>query len=406
MRQTSISAGGAVGATTTVASGWAALDNPALIPGPGGAIDALFGGIRTINFGETNQDLNRAVSTDGGATWTLQPGDVAGPGASAYASPVSATAVGSGLAPYESWFGTSGVWAHAGLSSATPNFDYQGAFGCCGYDSNIASSPGGTIELAWYSNGSGHLGVYAEEVASAGSPVGAPVNMPGTSNMGVGEEGRTPLVSTPSGAFYIAYATGYPSLNRIQLWQVGAGSATTIAKVPGVGSDATATVAAAPDGRLWVIWKQDVNDSPRVFAVRSNKTVTRFGAIVDAGAPPGASTGYRVDGSATTGALDVFGSFAIGTSSGVATWYRRVLPGLSLSAKPGKLHRGRATKVTFAVTDAGDPVKGATVNVAGHKGTTGAKGEVKIALSAQHSLKASASAAAYVGATVQLRLGG
>jgi hypothetical protein len=405
MRQTPISSGGVVGTTTTVVSGWAALDNPALIPGPGGAIDALFGGIRTINFGETNQDLNSAISTDGGATWTLQPGDVAGPGAAAYASPVSATAVGPALTPYETWFGTSGVWVHTGLSPATPNSDYQGAFGCCGYDSNIAGSPSGTIELAWYSNATGHLGVYAQQVTAGGSPLGAPVNMPGTSNMSVGQDGRTPVVSTPSGVFYVAYATGYPALNRIRLWRVGAGSTTTLAKVPGIGAQATATVAAAPDGRLWVIWIRDVNDTPRVFAVRSNKTVTRFGAIVDAGAPPGAASGYRIDGSATTGSLDAFGSFSTGSSSGVATWYRRLQPGLSLAAKPGKLHRGRATKVTFAVTDAGDPVKGATVTVAGHKGTTGAKGEVKIQLSAQHSVKASVSAAGYVGATVQLRVG-
>jgi hypothetical protein len=402
LHDTSISASGTVEATTSVVAGWAAMDNPALVPAPGGAIQVLFGGIHTTNSGDPNQDLNSAVSSDGGSTWALQPGDVAAPGASAYASPISATVAGAAVVPYETWFGTPGVWVHAGLSSATPNFNYQTPFGCCGYDSNIASSALGAIMLAWYSNATGHLGVYAQRVGSDGSPIGSPVDMPGTSNMSVGELGRTPLVSRPDGDFYIAYATGYPALDRIRLWHVGSGSSTTIARVSTSGGEPTATVAAAPDGRLWVIWKQDVNDRPHVFAVRSNKTMTRFGAVVDAGAPPAAFSGYRVDGNAIASALDLFGSFSIGSSSSVATWYRRVLPGLTLTGQPAKLHRGHRTKVTFVVTDAGDPVKGAKVQADGRSGATNSKGEVKLQLTAQHTLKAAASDVGYIAASARL----
>jgi hypothetical protein len=242
-------------------------------------------------------------------------------------------------------------------------------------------------------------------VAPDGSPLGSAVNMPGTSNMSVGEIGRTPLVARVGGGFYVAYATGYPALNRIRLWAVGAPTSTLIASVPSLAGEPTATVAAAPDGRLWVIWKQDVNGQPQVFAERSNKAMTRFGATVDAGSPPGAASDYRLDASATGGALDLFGSFAFGTSSSVSTWYRRLLPGLTLTASPGKLHSGRRTRVTFLVTDAGDPVKGARVSAGGHSGATNAKGKVTLELETQHALSATATDAGYVVAGARLKVG-
>ena len=222
--------------------------------------------------------------------------------------------------------------------------------------------------------------------------------------MAVGQLGRTPLVSRPNGSFYIAYATGYPALNRIRLWRVGSNGSTTVGVVPTASGEPSATVAAAPDGRLWVIWKQEINGHPHVFAVRSNKAATRFGAVVDAGAPPGAFSGYRVDGSAIVSALDLFGSFSIGPTPSVATWYRRELPGLSLTAAPRKLHRGHGTTVSFQVTDAADPVRGARVSAAGHSGTTNSNGKVTIELTAQHTLKATATHGGYVAGSARIRV--
>ncbi len=197
MLHTPISAGGVIGTATTIASGWASLSNPALVQSTGGAIDAFFGGIHTTNFGDPNQDMNLAFSNDQGVSWTVPPGDVVAPDASAYSSPVAVTAIGAGLEPFETWYGTLGVWVHAGFSPATPNFDYQGALGgCCGYNSNIAADAAGNLQLAWYSNATGHLGVWTQSVAPDGSPVGSPANMPYTSNMQVPQQvvERTPLV--------------------------------------------------------------------------------------------------------------------------------------------------------------------------------------------------------------------
>lgn len=400
--ETPISAAGRVEPGTAITAGWASMENPAIVAGPGGSLRVLFGGIRTTDPNETNDDLNLASSSDGGSTWTLQPGDVAAPGASAYASPIAATAVGSALTPYETWYGTSGVYVHAGLSSSTPNSQFQ-TFGCCGYYSNLAGDAAGNIMLAWYSNSTGHLGVYAQPVAADGSPAGSPMNMPGTENMSSPQGAdRTPLVARPGGGFYVAYATGFPSLDHIRLWRVGSAGTVPIANLPSTAGAPVAAIAAGPDGRLWVFWKRDVNDRPHIFAERSNLAASRFGAAVDAGAPPGAATGFSLGGDATGSGLDVLGSFSIGISSGVSTWYRRVLPGLSLSAKPAKLHHGRSTHVTFLVTDAGDPVKGAEVRASGRSGTTNASGKATFALALKQATTATASRAGYAGARLKL----
>src|SRR6185437_10137659 len=49
---------------------------------------------------------------------------------------------------------------------------------------------------------------------------------------------------------------------------------------------------------------------------------------------------------------------------------------LSISAKPGKITNTHSNKVTFTVNDAGDPVAGAKVRIAGKTLTTSKKGTV------------------------------
>jgi hypothetical protein len=71
-------------------------------------------------------------------------------------------------------------------------------------------------------------------------------------------------------------------------------------------------------------------------------------------------------------ALDLLAS--VGTGSALATWHTQVRPPLALSASRSK------AKVTFRVTDAGDPVAGATVKVAGKSLKTNASGRATTTL--------------------------
>jgi hypothetical protein len=392
LMQAPIAASGKVGATRTIAAGWADIDNPALVTAPGGGLRAFWGGIRTTNPDETNQDLNTALSTDGGATWALQTGSVVPAGTAAYDGPVTAATVNG--TPLEAWAGSAGTWVHAGLDPATPSFNYQSPLGNYGYDAALATDSAGTAMLAWYSNADGHLGVFAQAVGAGGASVGGPLNMPGTADLNIGQVGRTPLVARPkAGGFYVLYPASYPDLNRVRLWRVGASTSTLIAKTT---DETSAALAADAQGRLWAVWK----DRQKILARRSNKTATVFGATVEVAPPKSASNLYRIDASAAASGLDLFGSFSIAGDPSVSTYRTRILPGLTLTAKPGRL-RAKPRKVTFTVSDAGALLKGARVKAGGKAGTTDAKGRVTLMLKGKAS--ATATLKGYVGATLKLK---
>jgi hypothetical protein len=394
---TAIAANGRIGATNPVQSGWTGFTNAAVVVDPGG-LRAFWGGFRSTDSSDPQRETNTALSADGGASWALQPGQVVPDGAQSYASNTAATVRGDGTT-LQAFAGTLGTWVHAGLSPATPNHDYQAPLGQYGYDPSLATDAAGRTVMGWYSSASGHLGVLAQDVGADGSPVGSAVTMPGTSNMQVGMLGRTPLAARGGGGLYVAYPTGYPSSNRIRLWRIGATRAPLIGRVAG-GSPAVA-IAAAGDGRLWVLWTKGFGD-PDVLARRSNRAATRFGAVVNAGHPNDAAQAYKLDASAAGGTLDVLGNFNIGTTTTAVTSYRRIQPGLTLGARPGKVRMGEPTDVRFTVLDAGAPVSGARVRAGGKSGITSSDGRVTLSLSSRRPLTARATHSGYTAATKRL----
>jgi hypothetical protein len=321
-------------------------------------------------------------------------------GGQAYGSPVAATVLSNG-STLQAWAGTLGTWVHAGLSPAAPNHDFQAPLGTYGYDPDLATDSGGRTVMAWYSNAAGHLGVLAQDVAAEGSPVGSAVTMPSTSSMRVGMIGPTPIVARPGGGIYVAYPTGYPAMDRVRLWRVGAGNAPVIARVGGTGSPAV-TIAAASDGRLWVVWVANRGGASHVLARRSNRAATRFGATVDAGRPRGSAAAYRLGASPIGGALDVLANFNIGTEPRSASYHRRILPGLRLRASPRRLRRGGPQDVRFVVSDAGDPVRGARVTAGRASGLTARDGRVTLRLPGQ-AVTAKAAKPGYAAAQRRLR---
>ena len=127
---------------------------------------------------------------------------------------------------------------------------------------------------------------------------------------------------------------------------------------------------------------------------------------MNAGHPKDAAQAYKVDANAAGGALDVLGNFNIDTSTTAVTSYRRLLPGLTLQAKPGKLRKGKQTAVRFTVRDAGAAVKGAKVKAGGKSGTTNAKGRVTLTIKSGKAVTAKATRSGYTSATKRLRLRG
>lgn len=389
---TAIAADGKLRATSPVVSGWASTSDPALTAVPGG-LRALWGGIRTNDTTDPNQDLNTALSTDGGATWALQPGTIIPIGAQAYASDTSATTLPNGTT-LESWFGTAGTWVHAGIDPATPNFNFQAPLGGYGNDPGIAADGSGGAMLAWFSGSPGPAGILAQGVNGDGSPAGSPQTMPGTTVMVGGPRlSRTPIVARPNnGGYYIVHGVGYPTASKVHVWRVGSASTTLLDTVR---SSPDTAVASDAKGRLWAVWTDNEFGDEHVIAARSNPAATRFGAPVDAGAVKSAHSTYSVDASAVGGGLDVLAVFGVNDDSTASTYVTRVLPGLTLTAKR------RSGKVTFTVTDAGDPVKGATVKAGGKSDKTDAKGHAVLALKGKPAARATATG--FEPATLKLK---
>jgi hypothetical protein len=389
---TAILANGKVGASSPMQTGWASVADPAIVAVPGG-LRAFWGGIRTTDAGETNQEMNTAFSPDLGASWQLQPGSVVPPGAQSYASDVSASTLPNG-STLQAFAGTLGTWVHAGLDPATPNTDYQAPLGNYGYNPGLATDSAGATTMAWFSNATGHTGVFAQPVTASGTAGGPVATMPGTQNMSGSEQlSRTPVVARPkAGGFYVAYAVGYPTANKIRVWKVGSGSATLVASTA---NGSMATIAADSKGRLWAVWREGQFDSIHVMAARSDKAGRTFGAPVDAGAVKNAATAYALDASATATSLDILALFGVGTEPGGATYTTRVLPGLTLLAKRSK------DRVTFSVSDAGDPVKGATVKAGSRLGKTDSNGRVTLTLKTKATALATASG--YTPAKVKVK---
>ena len=392
---TVITPGGRLGATTPIQSGWTSITNAALVAEPGG-LRAFWGGFRSTDTSDPQQETSTALSADGGTSWVLQAGSVVPVGAQSYGSNLAATVRPDGTT-LQAFAGTLGTWVHAGLSPATPNHDYQAPLGQYGYDPNLATDASGRTVMAWYSNASGHLGVLAQDVSQDGSPIGAASTMPNTSGMEVGMLGRTPLAPLGPSA-YVAY----PTPNQIRVWRVGAGNAPAIGRVGGTGSPAVA-ITPAGAGRLWILWTKGFGD-PDVLARRTNAGARKFGAIVNAGHPRDAKQAYKLDASAVGGALDVLGNFNIGTTSTGVTSHRRILPGLTLLARPSRLRRGEPTDVRFTVLDAGDPLFGATVRAGGESATTDNRGRATLSLRLRRAVTARATRTGYTAAKKRLGL--
>jgi hypothetical protein len=205
---------------------------------------------------------------------------------------------------------------------------------------------------------------------------------------------RTPIVARPkNGGYYIVHGVGYPTASKVRVWRVGSTSTTLLDTVR---SSPDTAVAADSKGRLWAVWTDNEFGDEHVIAARSNRAATRFGQPVDVGAVKNAHSTYSVDASAVSSGLDVLAVFGVNDDSTAATYLTRILPGLTLTAK-----KQSGGKVAFTVTDAGDPVKGATVKAGGKSDKTDAKGRAVLMLKGKPA--AQATATGYTPATLKLK---
>jgi hypothetical protein len=172
-----------------------------------------------------------------------------------------------------------------------------------------------------------------------------------------------------------------PDGSHVRLLRYGGGSIA-------VGSRAGTTpkalvVATGPNGRIWVMWGDDAGGG--IALTRSNKAVTRFEPIqhVD----PNVSDLWRIAGDGRLGPLDLLVDALPNVKGPIpptGLYYARVLPVLSaavaVKAIKNKVGVVVAHTVAVTVTDAGDPVAGATVSLAGKTKKTGGSGLATLVL--------------------------
>ena len=366
---TAISKDGKVGGPPTlVLEAWETLNNPDLVVTNDGGLRLFISGQRTIDIKEPHSQgaLTSATAPANGAAWKLEKGTHSQSNA-VTASPVGAAVMADGT-PVAAWAVSFALQAHIGLDPKKDDLKFQTT--CCAYQPDITvDTASGEAVLGWFSNATNEQGLYTQTFApSTGEKQYVPDSATVDRKSALSIDQRIAITNrTGAPGVFVAYGAGYPTFQTVNLWRHGTATPMVIAKASGA---RLVNISAGPDGRLWVMWERN----RRVFVARSNRDATRFGSIVEVAPPAGkAESGiYKVKGEGSVWPLDLF--VACQSIQELATYHAQVLPGLSLTASPQSISAAQGGTVTFQVTDAGDPVAGATIAVAGKSLATDAQG--------------------------------
>ena len=201
------------------------------------------------------------------------------------------------------------------------------------------------------------------------------------------------LEASTTGKLWSAYCTGIEACERMVLHDVLGGQTLT---VPTGEYASRVVLAPGPEGRMWVVWQ---SGSAAISAVRTNKAVTRFGPVRRS------APFYTVNSIRSLVADGRFGPADVLVNGREAVWHRRYLPSLAATARPTRWKINRRQTVAFSVNDAGDPVSGAAVGVAGRTCATGAAGSCSITVPARSTpttLTATVTRSGYLPANVTL----
>jgi hypothetical protein len=383
-----ISAGGKVGGDAVALGGWSAMSHPDLLRMPDGSLRAFFGGIRSTSAGETNNSLNTATAPASGAPWTLKPGKAA-QSTSAYATGVAGAGLAKDGTPISAWSGSPGLGFHYGIDPATPDGKIPQT-GCCLYTPEVAvDSASGQAWVGFHSNESAAPGLYVNAIGPGGPQGGRRLAQGSTTGKSSVYPGNRASLTGRIGAggVYLFFGQGYPTFKTLALWKVDRAKPHIVLKAD---RNEHANIAAAPDGRLWLMWEQNGT----IYAARTNRSATRVGAVNAIRSPSGASI-YRLNGEGSAGPLDLIANMQ--AAGGQALWHQQVWPKLSLTGSRS------GTKIVFRVTDAGDAVPGATVKAGGKTLKTNAGGRATLAQAPAGRVQATASKPAYAPATASVR---
>jgi hypothetical protein len=361
---------------------WGSIEFPATLLGVGAKPLLVFSGLQ--GSGVYNLGCVYGALGGGTAKWTLQPwtlsANCVNPAAAAAESNANAKVL---AAAWPGGFpGGSGVLYRIGASPVIPAAAPDQHIGVTKANvpaTGVASDQAGNahFSVAWtqvFSVPAGNDGIYVRDV-TAGVTRKAPGSGSATSTNDFPVFSKLAIVNrnAKGGGVYLAYCANKAPCPRLELWRAGAAKAIA---VPSSANAIGVTLAQGPGGRIWVAWFNKQSD--KVFVTRTNKAATRFGAVRSY-ATPCVDDGLIGIGGSPLAKLDV-GLSCLNGAVKQEQFVTQVLAGLSLSF-PGTVHLGsKGVTVKITVTDAGDPVAGATVKFAGKTLKTNAKGQVSVGL--------------------------
>jgi len=369
-----------------IITNWVQLtSNPKLIRVNGQQFLA-FSGLQTQTTGAPyTSGAEFAATSPDGLSWTVSPGALSAT-TTAYVG-VGNDAVEDNGAPV--WVGnpgtSSGINWHVGLSQGDPapagsDGTYRLA-GCCAYQAATAKDQAtGAIYAAFYSNSTtpGENGIWTGQILpSQGAfsrAAGSMTNYNGTeSSIEPGQ--RVAMVARNGGGVFVAYKVGYPDVTGIRILNVATGATLDVPRSAGARA---ISLAAGTGGRLWISWTA----GGAVKTAHTNTAVTVVGAVGNQGAPAGSESLWKLAANSIAFSPELTEGENVdlvatsGTGDGqVNVWHTQALRTLGVDA-PERV--GRRGTISVVVTDAGEPVAGARVKIAGDTATTDRDGRAEL----------------------------
>jgi len=401
---------GAVVATNTAINRWASLDaQPRLLSVPGANPDyvLVFNGTQDGNSANPYSVHSiYAAESAGGGQWALASGSASSH--TAFNVPLAATLYSGGV--FSGSGLNSALWFSAGFNSNSPSsvadteIDTQAGSGAEGLA--LTTGADGSVVGAWYQRFGSQQGFYAQQLEPTLSPL---TKAPGSGNPTWGDNEplqQVAMVSRADGQ-YLAYCqpTKTVACARIVLWKFGSSK---VLVVPGstTGHAAQVALSLAPGGRLAVSWYDSGRNAIEVS--RTNLSATRFGVLRTIAAPPATLEFHTLFIDANSTRIDVVANSRQSTKGAPTNFFHtQVLPGLMASANKSAVKRSAKSTIIIHVSDAGDPVAGASVTFLGKHGVTNATGNVTFVVGG--SAKAGAAVATvnktdYFGAAVHIKV--
>jgi hypothetical protein len=298
-------------ATGTIVRGWGAMDEfPRLVPTSPGMT-----GLRVIFDGANGQSGSpynvgtyySATAGEPGASWTLLPGSLSHSASPPLSDDAAATEP-SGQ-PVTAWSSGGSLSYHLGVDPSVPAKapDVQIPLGPNGslIDPALATDGSGTVWGAWFnSSGTATMGYWADKIFTGAKGM---VKAPGSGGTNLNNSQPlqpVALATRAGGGEYLAYCVPTKTITcaHIALWRAGATKAITVPGSSG-GQDSKVAIAAAPGGKLWVLWFDF--KSNHIQLVETNATATGFGPVRTLAPPPHLFTFEGLEADASTGTLDI-----------------------------------------------------------------------------------------------------